>query len=152
MQRTKRPTELKIVFEKITLINRNFGNACEYVTDKDLGELFRRKYFGTWATLQKWMLIDKKKFLASFLVSIEIQLLVLLFWTADLYSSNFHLSPCGYDSNFILLIIPVFKLIRILQVLNYSFVSMPNSLLILTANCSWKLTKVFHRKNSACLW
>ena len=47
MQRTKRPTELKIVFEKKTLINTNFGNACEYVTVKDLGELFRGKYFGT---------------------------------------------------------------------------------------------------------
>ena len=47
MQRIKRPTELKIVFEKKTLINKNFENACEYVTVKDLGELFRRKYFGT---------------------------------------------------------------------------------------------------------
>ena len=35
MQRTKRLTELKIVFEKKKLINTNFGNACEYVTIKD---------------------------------------------------------------------------------------------------------------------
>ena len=45
MQRTKRPTELKIVFEKKTLINTNLGNACEYVTVKDLGKLFRGEYF-----------------------------------------------------------------------------------------------------------
>ena len=31
MQRTKRPTELKISFQKKALININFGNACEYV-------------------------------------------------------------------------------------------------------------------------
>ena len=31
MQRTKKPTELKIVFEKKALINTNFGNACEFV-------------------------------------------------------------------------------------------------------------------------
>ena len=43
----KRPAELKIVFEKKTLINTNFGNACKYVEVKDLGELFRGKYFGT---------------------------------------------------------------------------------------------------------
>ena len=47
MQRTKRPIELKIVFEKETLINTNFGNACEYVTVKDLVELFRGKYCET---------------------------------------------------------------------------------------------------------
>ena len=51
MQRTKRPTELKIVFKKKTLINTNFWNASEYVTVKDLGELFRGKYFGKWDTL-----------------------------------------------------------------------------------------------------
>ena len=38
MQRTKRPTELKILFENKALINTNFGNAREYVTVKDLGE------------------------------------------------------------------------------------------------------------------
>ena len=54
MQRMRRPTELKIVFEKKTLINTNFGNACEYFKVKDLGELFGGKYFGTWDTLQKW--------------------------------------------------------------------------------------------------
>ena len=62
MKRTKRPTELKIVFKKKTLINKKFGNACEYVTVKDLGELFRGKYFGTWATLQKWTFFDKLSF------------------------------------------------------------------------------------------
>ena len=46
MQRTKRPTELKIVSEKKTLINTNLGNACEYVTVKYLGEFFRGKYLG----------------------------------------------------------------------------------------------------------
>ena len=29
------------------LNNTNFGNACEYVTVKDLGELLRGKHFGT---------------------------------------------------------------------------------------------------------
>ena len=37
MQRTKRWTELKIIFEKKALINTSAGNACEYVTTKDLG-------------------------------------------------------------------------------------------------------------------
>ena len=44
MQKTKRPIELKIVFKKKTLINTNFGNACKYVTVKDVGELFSGKY------------------------------------------------------------------------------------------------------------
>ena len=47
MQRTIRSTELKIVFEIKTLINTNFGNACEYVTVKDLEGRFRGKYFET---------------------------------------------------------------------------------------------------------
>ena len=47
IQKTKRPTRLKIIFEKKTLIKKNFGNAREYVTFKDLGELFRGKYLGT---------------------------------------------------------------------------------------------------------
>ena len=38
MKKTNRPTESKIVFEKKALIDRNFGNACEYVTVKDLGD------------------------------------------------------------------------------------------------------------------
>ena len=38
MQKTQRPSELKIVFEKKALINTNFGNACEYFPVKDLGE------------------------------------------------------------------------------------------------------------------
>ena len=41
MQRTKRPIELKIVSEEKTLIDTNFGNACESVTVKDLGKLIR---------------------------------------------------------------------------------------------------------------
>ena len=45
MQRTKRPTKLKIIFEKKALIITIFGNACEYVIVKDSGER---------ATLQKW--------------------------------------------------------------------------------------------------
>ena len=32
IQKTKRSTVLKIVFEKKALIDTNFGNACEYVT------------------------------------------------------------------------------------------------------------------------
>ena len=47
MQRTNRPTELKKRIREKTLININFGKACEYVTVKDLRELFREKYFGT---------------------------------------------------------------------------------------------------------
>ena len=38
MQRTKRPIELKIVFEKKELTDTNFRNACKYVTVTDLGE------------------------------------------------------------------------------------------------------------------
>ena len=38
MKRTKRPTDLKIIFEKKALINTYFENACEYVTVKDLRE------------------------------------------------------------------------------------------------------------------
>ena len=46
MQRTKRTTELKIVFEIKTLANTNFGNACKYAIVKDLGER-QFQYFGT---------------------------------------------------------------------------------------------------------
>ena len=38
MQRTKRTTKLKILYEKKALINTKLGNAYEYVTVKDLGE------------------------------------------------------------------------------------------------------------------
>ena len=35
MRRTKRSTELEIIFEKKALIDTNFGNACKYITVKE---------------------------------------------------------------------------------------------------------------------
>ena len=46
-QKIKRSSELKIVFDSKALIDKNFGNACEYVTVKEINALFRGKCFGT---------------------------------------------------------------------------------------------------------
>ena len=63
IQRTKRLTELKILFKKKALIKTNFGNVWKYVAVEDLEEPFPEKYYVAWYGQKKNCFELKKVFL-----------------------------------------------------------------------------------------